>query len=59
LRGSTVSALRDDAKQMRDELGLEPLDEHDDRGRHRDQGGRFARGERDMNSIIRAASGRS
>jgi hypothetical protein len=70
LRGSTVSALRDDAKQMRDELGLEPLDEHDDRGRHRDQGGSVrawrARHELDhpssersiVNDEIRRAAGR-
>jgi hypothetical protein len=55
LRGSTRAEIEGDAKQMRDELGLEPLGGHDDRGR--DQQGRFASGTT-MNERIRAASGR-
>jgi hypothetical protein len=52
LRGATRVEIEGDAKAMRSELGLTPLDE-----RTRDEGGRYARGD-DMNSIIRAASGR-
>ena len=53
LRGETAAELRADAKAMRAELGLEPVDE-----RERDQQGRYASGERDMNSVIREAAGR-
>ena len=59
LRGTTRGEIESDAKAMCDELGLEPVGEHDDR--QRDQSGRFASGapaEGDMNTIIRAASGR-
>lgn len=55
LRGATVSALRDDARAMRRELGLDDDDEHDDR--QRDEHGRFAGA--GMNRIIRRASGRA
>jgi hypothetical protein len=51
LRGETAAELRADAKAMRAELGLAPVDE-----RERDEGGRFVGG--DMNARIRAASGR-
>jgi hypothetical protein len=50
LHGSSLSTLRADAKAMRAELGLEPLD-----GRERDEQGRFAP---DMNVRIRQAAGR-
>jgi hypothetical protein len=53
LHGDDVAALRSDAKVMRTELGLEPLDE-----RERDEHGRFKRGEVDMNAVIRSAAGR-
>jgi excisionase family DNA binding protein len=57
LRGSTVAELRSDARAMRDELGLEPLD--DDGATSRDGRGRFRKGDIvDMNRIIRDASGR-
>lgn len=60
LRGSTRAEVESDAKQMRDELGLEPLDEHERADRHvRDQQGRFAPGDASMNARIRAAAGRS
>jgi hypothetical protein len=51
LRGSTKAEIEADAKAMRGELGLPPLDE-----RERDEGGRYASG--DMNARIRAAAGR-
>jgi hypothetical protein len=51
LRGDTASELRADAKAMRGELGLPPLDKND-----RDERGRFAGSS--MNEIIRRASGR-
>jgi len=53
LHGSTASELRDDAKAMRAELGLPPLDEQD-----RDQHGRFHPKSIDMNTAIRQAAGR-
>jgi hypothetical protein len=58
--GSTLAEMRHDAKQMARELGLEVDDEDDDAsGAQRDEHGRFAKsGGRDMNRLIRAASGR-
>lgn len=55
LRGETAAELRADAKAMRSELGLPPLDE-----RERDEQGRFRAAESgvDMNRMIRAAAGR-
>jgi hypothetical protein len=57
LRGESADEVRADAKEMRHELGLAPLDddEHDDRAR--DEHGRFAKSS-GMNAIIRQASGR-
>jgi hypothetical protein len=56
LRGRSLGELRADAKAMRSELGLEPLDE----GAARDEAGRFtaAGNAVDMNTAIRRASGR-
>lgn len=57
LRGATVRELRDDAKAMRDELGLEPIVEgeaRDERGRFRSTGDVGV----DMNRAIRQAAGR-
>jgi hypothetical protein len=51
LRGDTASALVEDAKLMRSELGLAPVDEGD-----RDERGRFR--PRSMNEAIRQAAGR-
>ena len=51
LHGDTAAELREDAKLMRSELGLPPLDE-----RERDGRGRFAA---NMNAIIRARAGRA
>lgn len=51
LRGENRQEIEDDAKLMRRELGLPPLD--DDR---RDEHGRFRAA--DMNQVIRQASGR-
>jgi len=55
LRGDTAAELRADARAMRTELGLEPLDE-----RERDEHGRFRSAESgvDMNRRIREAAGR-
>jgi hypothetical protein len=53
LRGVSAAELRDDAKAMRGELGLDDGDgEH---GQQRDERGRFTG---DMNQRIRQASGR-
>jgi hypothetical protein len=57
LRGQTAAELRDDAKQMRRELGM-PVDD-----RPRDEAGRFRERNavdlhRSMNSLIRQAAGR-
>ena len=59
LRGATVSALKDDARAMRAELALPPLDDEQD-DRARDAQGRFSRSGSagDMNRLIRQASGR-
>ena len=60
LRGSTKSELEADARQMRSELGLEPLDDGD--GRVRDEHGRFVAGGGGgsmMNELIRRAAGRT
>jgi hypothetical protein len=57
LRGRSLSELRNDAAEMRSELGLQPLAE----GATRDQHGRFTtagKNATDMNRIIREASGR-
>ena len=54
LRGSTKSELEADAAAMRVELGLEPLDDGDER--ERDEQGRY-RGQ-SMNDVIRQAAGR-
>jgi hypothetical protein len=56
LRGQTAAELRDDAKLMRVELGLDSPDDD----RPRDRGGRFARsgGVFDMNRELRRAAGR-
>jgi hypothetical protein len=64
LHGQTAKELRADARAMRGELGMEPLDEE----RPRDHGGRFAKsgGIYDkasppadvMNRLIRSAAGR-
>jgi hypothetical protein len=56
LRGSTLGELRDDARAMRAELGLEPIAE----GATRDERGRYASGDvgADMNRAIRQAAGR-
>jgi hypothetical protein len=51
LRGTSASELRADAKAMRVELGLDPVDE-----RERDEGGRFK--PHSINEAIRAAAGR-
>jgi hypothetical protein len=62
LRGATRAEIETDAKQMRAELGLEPLDEHDGHGdRSRDAGGRFAKsgGGSEINQAIRQAAGRT
>jgi hypothetical protein len=54
LRGGSADEVRADAKAMRAELGLPPVD-----GRERDGQGRYARsGEGDMNARIREAAGR-
>jgi hypothetical protein len=50
LHGTSASELRADAKTMRTELGLPPLDE-----RERDEHGRFHRAKLDVNTVIRAA----
>jgi hypothetical protein len=59
LRGTTLSALRDDAAAMRSELGLEALEEP---GQQRDERGRFSSGAVgepvDMNAPIREKAGR-
>jgi hypothetical protein len=60
LRGQTAQELRDDARAMRGELGMEPLP--DPRDRDRDDLGRFAvkqtHGD-SFNSFIRRAAGRT
>jgi hypothetical protein len=60
LRGQTAKELRDDARAMRGELGMEPLPSP--RDRDRDDQGRFVAasgsGKFDMNSFIREAAGR-
>ena len=53
LRGESGDRVRADAKQMRVELGLEPIDE-----RERDEQGRYRTKSVDMNAAIRAAAGR-
>jgi hypothetical protein len=55
LRGESADDVRADAKAMRAELGLPPLDE-----RGRDERGRYSpkSPEGDMNAKIRAAAGR-
>ena len=60
LKGQTVGELRADAAVMRSEHGLPPLDDDKHDGRQRDESGRFAGTPAvgDMNTIIRAASGR-
>lgn len=61
LRGATKAEIEADAKAMRNELGLESLDEGDEHGersdRDRDAAGRFAKPST-MNRLIRRASGR-
>jgi hypothetical protein len=62
LRGQTAKELRDDARAMRGELGMEPLP--DPRDRDRDEGGRFTAKQTTgssgfMNRLIREASGRT
>jgi hypothetical protein len=52
LRGATRAEIKADAKAMRAELGLEPLDDE----RERDEQGRY-RGQ-SMNDVIRQAAGR-
>jgi hypothetical protein len=64
LHGQTARELRDDARAMRGELGMEPLDDDPPR----DHGGRFARsggiydqgasGAARFNQLIRQAAGR-
>ena len=57
LRGETRVEIEADAEAMREELGLEPLD--DGQKRDRDQSGRYAKDEStSMNQLIRKASGR-
>lgn len=58
LRGDTAKELIADAKEMRTELGLDPLPEDD--GQERDERGRYtnADGKPDVNKLIRAATGR-
>jgi hypothetical protein len=51
LQGTTVTALKDDARAMRRELQMPDLDERD-----RDEHGRFKG--RSMNDAIRATAGR-
>jgi hypothetical protein len=53
LRGTTVTALKDDARAMRRELQLPDLD-----GRDRDEHGRYRSKPVDMNAAIRQAAGR-
>jgi hypothetical protein len=55
LKGETVAELRADAKAMRAELDMPPLDDEDG-GRQRDASGRFQT--RSMNQAIRQAAGR-
>ena len=58
LRGATKSEIEADAKAMRAELGLDPIE--DGQQRERDESGRFASSESTaMNRLIREASGRS
>jgi hypothetical protein len=54
LRGDSADEVRRDARAMRKELGLEPIDEQQ---RDRDQSGRYAKPS-SMNRLIRQASGR-
>jgi hypothetical protein len=54
LRGQTAAELRDDARLMRVELGLDPA--ADDRPR--DQGGRYAKSG-GINDMLRRAAGRA
>jgi hypothetical protein len=53
IRGDDLRSMRADAKLLREELGLRPLNE-----RGRDAGGRFSGAVADMNSAIRHAAGR-
>jgi hypothetical protein len=54
LVGGSLAALRQDARKMRAELGMETLDD-----RERDEQGRFrSAAPMDMNALIRQASGR-
>jgi hypothetical protein len=65
LHGLTAKELRDDARAMRGELGMQPLDEED---APRDRGGRFARSggiydqggssNARFNQLIRSVAGR-
>jgi hypothetical protein len=57
LRGESADEVRADARAMREELRLEPIEPE----RARDDGGRYAAGEDegDMNRLIREASGRT
>ena len=53
LRGESASEVRADARAMRNELGLDPIDEG---GQQRDARGRYAG--HSMNDVIRQAAGR-
>jgi hypothetical protein len=60
LHGQTASELRADAKAMRGELGMEPLDNDPPRdrgGRYAKSGGIYDQGAR-FNQLIRQAAGR-
>jgi hypothetical protein len=54
LRGSTRSEIEADARLMRTELGLPPLEDE----QPRDEGGRF-KGKSTMDRMIREAAGRT
>ena len=54
LRGDDVAALLADARAMRSELGLPPLD----KPQERDEGGKFSGGRAQINAMIRAKAGR-
>jgi hypothetical protein len=58
LRGTTVAALKQDARAMRRELGLAVEDDDERDGVQRDERGRFTGAGNAMNRIIRQASGR-
>jgi hypothetical protein len=59
LRGATKAEIEADAKAMRAELGLDPID--GGKQRERDEQGRFASNASSgtINSLIRRAAGRS